>query len=122
MSLARKVWFITGTFPNTISFFPVTNTRHPGASQGLGRQIALAALARKERVIATARDISRVRDLEDAFNTKEVDLVRAMELDVTVSEDELRSKAADAVGVWGRMDVLVNNAGVGMPSISEEAG
>lgn len=93
-----------------------------GASQGLGRQLALSALARNDRVIATARDISKVQDLERIYNTNHADVVRAMQLDVTASEDELRQKAEEAYAIWGRLDFLVNNAGVGVVNISEEMG
>ena len=93
-----------------------------GASQGLGRDLVLSALAKNDRVIATARDISKVQDLEKLYNTQDVDVVRAMQLDVTISEEELRQKAKEAYAIWGRLDVLVNNAGVGMASISEEMG
>ena len=93
-----------------------------GASQGLGRDLVLSALAKNDRVIATARDISKVQDLEKLYNTQDVDVVRAMQLDVTISEEELRQKAKEAYTIWGRLDVLVNNSGVGMASISEEMG
>jgi short-subunit dehydrogenase len=98
------------------------NYLHPGASQGLGRELVHAAVARKDRVIATARDISKVQDLERTYNTNGADLVRAMQLDITVSVEELRRKAAEANKIWGRVDTLVNNAGVGMSGISEEVG
>lgn len=45
-----------------------------------------------------------------------------VQLDVTADFDTLRWKAAEAVAKWGRIDVLVNNAGAGMPGFTEEAG
>lgn len=73
-------------------------------------------------MIATARDVTKVQDLEETYNVDGSDVVRALQLDVTVSEEQLRQKAAEAVGIWGRVDVLVNNAAMGMTSISEEMG
>ena len=93
-----------------------------GASQGLSRELVRVALARSDKVIATAREISKVQDLERTYNINGADVVRAMQLDVTVSEEELRQKAAEAIAIWGRVDTLVNNAGLGMASISEEMG
>ena len=93
-----------------------------GASQGLGRELVRVALARSDKVIATAREISKVQDLERTYNIDGADVVRAMQLDVTVSEEGLRQKAAEANAIWGRVDTLVNNAGQGMASISEEMG
>lgn len=45
-----------------------------------------------------------------------------MKLDVTAPYQEHREAAAQAVSKWGRVDVLVNNAGAGMPCITEEGG
>ena len=43
-------------------------------------------------------------------------------MDVTDSFPALKQKAADAVGTWGHVDVLVNNAGAGKFGFSEEVG
>jgi NAD(P)-dependent dehydrogenase (short-subunit alcohol dehydrogenase family) len=45
-----------------------------------------------------------------------------MQLDIADSEEIIHTKAKEAIAVWGRVDVLVNNAGVGAPGIAEEAG
>jgi NAD(P)-dependent dehydrogenase (short-subunit alcohol dehydrogenase family) len=85
-----KVWLITGS------------------AQGLGRSIAEAALAAGDRVVATARGKARLDDLLARYG----DRVRAIELDVT---DAAAAQAAvqAAVAAFGRLDVLVNNAGYG---------
>jgi NAD(P)-dependent dehydrogenase (short-subunit alcohol dehydrogenase family) len=91
------VWFITG------------------CSTGLGRALAERALQKGLRVVATARDPSRIRDLASAYPKTSL----ALALDVTNS-----IQRADAVGqaerTFGRIDVLVNNAGYGYLAAVEE--
>jgi NAD(P)-dependent dehydrogenase (short-subunit alcohol dehydrogenase family) len=77
-----------------------------GTSRGLGRALAEAVLAAGHNVVATARDPEQVRDLVDAHPGR----ARAVALDVT---DRTAAAAAVAATVeaFGRLDVLVNNAG-----------
>jgi len=85
-----KVWLVTGS------------------ASGLGRSIAEAVLASDDRLVATARD---PRQLEDLVK-KSGERVRAARLDVT---DETAAYAAVQVAIeaFGRLDVVVNNAGYG---------
>ena len=85
-----KVWLVTGS------------------ASGLGRNIADAVLASGERLVATARDPRRLEDLLQKYGNQ----VRTASLDVT---DENAAKAAvqAAVEAFGRLDVVVNNAGYG---------
>jgi NAD(P)-dependent dehydrogenase (short-subunit alcohol dehydrogenase family) len=85
-----KVWLITGS------------------ASGLGRNIAEAVLASGDRLLATARDTQRLDDLVARYGAQIV----PFELDVT---DPVAAKAAvkAAVEHFGRLDVLVNNAGYG---------
>ncbi len=86
--MSHKVWLITGT------------------SRGFGRALAEAALTRGDAVIATARNPHALIDLVEAFE----DHALALPLDVT---DEAAAQTAIAAGVetFGRIDVVVNNAG-----------
>jgi len=94
-----KVWFITG------------------ASRGIGAEIARAALASGDRVVATGRSRAQI---EKTFAGRPTSVL-ALELDVT---DEAQAhRAVDAtIARFGRIDVLVNNAGYGQLGAFEENG
>src|SRR5258708_39768575 len=85
-----KVWLVTGS------------------AGGLGRNIAEAVLESGDRLVATARDPGRLDDLVNRFGER----VRAVSLDVA---DESAAQAAvqAALDAFGRLDVVVNNAGFG---------
>jgi len=85
-----KVWLITGS------------------GSGLGRNIAEAALAAGDNVVATARNPAQLANLVDRYGEK----VRAVRLDVT-DENEGKAAVRTAVDAFDRLDVLVNNAGYG---------
>ncbi|KAA1474651.1 NAD(P)-binding protein [Dentipellis sp. KUC8613] len=84
----QLVWLITGT------------------SSGIGRDLALAALNRGDKVIATAR--SRSLGRLDALKEKGA---ATLELDVTAPLETLRETARKAIAIYGHVDVVVNNAG-----------
>src|SRR5262245_60409148 len=86
-----KVWFVTG------------------ASSGFGRAIVEEAITRGDRVVATARSTEAVADLV----AKAPDRVMAARLDVTKNAG-IREAVAAATARFGRVDVLVNNAGYSM--------
>jgi NAD(P)-dependent dehydrogenase (short-subunit alcohol dehydrogenase family) len=77
-----------------------------GSSRGLGRAIVESGLAADHRVVATARN---PRDLDDLV-ARHGDRILALPLDVTDSVAAALALEA-AVNVFGRIDVLVNNAG-----------
>jgi NAD(P)-dependent dehydrogenase (short-subunit alcohol dehydrogenase family) len=92
-----KVWLITGS------------------SRGLGRSFTLAALEAGHRVVAGARKLEQLADLEKRFGKN----IRTISLDVT---DEAQAKRAfeTAIETFGALDVLVNNAGYGNVSPVED--
>ena len=77
-----------------------------GSSRGLGRQITEKALAAGHSVVATARTPEQLSDLVERYGER----VRAIRLDVTDPE-AARAAVATAVAEFGRLDVVVNNAG-----------
>lgn len=95
--MTAKTWFITGT------------------SRGFGREWALAALERGDRVAATARDVHTLDELVAAHG----DAVLPIALDVTDREADFAA-VGQAHRVFGRLDVVVNNAGYGQFGMVEE--
>src|SRR5574337_20182 len=95
--MAQKVWFITG------------------ASRGFGRQWAIAALGRGDQVAATARDPATLDDLADQFG----EALLPLQLDVTDREADFAAVKA-AYDRFGRLDVVINNAGYGQFGFIEE--
>jgi NAD(P)-dependent dehydrogenase (short-subunit alcohol dehydrogenase family) len=79
-----------------------------GSASGLGRNIAEAVLASGDRLVATARDPRRLEDLVEKYGNQ----VRTAPLDVA-DEDAAYAAVQVAVGAFGRLDVVVNNAGYG---------
>ena len=94
----KKTWFITGT------------------SRGFGRIWAEAALERGDNVTATARRLEDIVDLKERFG----DAVLPMALDVSNSE-QVTEVVQKAYKHFGRLDVLVNNAGTSLFAATEEA-
>ncbi|KAE9409782.1 NAD(P)-binding protein [Gymnopus androsaceus JB14] len=97
----NRVWFITGT------------------SSGLGKSLTDILLANGERVVATCRDPSVHAKLSSHYK----DQILTYKLDVT-KEEQVKAALAAAVEKFGRIDVVVNNAGIGlfgeMESVPEE--
>src|SRR5579871_4044184 len=82
-----------------------------GASQGIGRALALAAAVRGARVLAAARSEPLLRELADQARANGGTLETVV-ADVTAPADRQRLIDA-AVRCFGGLDVLVNNAGIG---------
>jgi NAD(P)-dependent dehydrogenase (short-subunit alcohol dehydrogenase family) len=95
--MAEKVWFITGT------------------SRGFGREWTIAALERGDKVAATARDTATLDDLVAKYGAA----LLPIELDVTDREADFAA-VAQAHDHFGRLDVVVNNAGYGQFGFIEE--
>jgi NAD(P)-dependent dehydrogenase (short-subunit alcohol dehydrogenase family) len=86
-----------------------------GCSTGLGRAFADAALKQGHNVVATARDVAKVKDIADAHPGKAL----ALALDVT-DDAQVTSAVNAANDRFGGVDVLVNNAGYGYRAAVEE--
>jgi NADP-dependent 3-hydroxy acid dehydrogenase YdfG len=97
-SQTAKVWFITG------------------ASTGFGRLLAEEVLKAGGKVVATARNLDKVVDLEEKYPQT----AKALALDVTDGV-QVDSAVTQAIAKFGRVDVLVNNAGYGVAGAIEEA-
>lgn len=81
-----------------------------GAGRGIGRSIALAFAREGARVAVTGRTPER-RDAVAAEIAGEGGQARAFAMDVT-QDDDVRAAVDQVLAAWGRIDVLVNNAGV----------
>lgn len=92
----KKTWFITGS------------------SRGLGRSLTAAILASGENVVATARNTEDLNELK----IKYPDQILPLKLDVNVNE-EITTAVESAIAYFGRIDVLVNNAGFGITGATE---
>ncbi|HEY4455722.1 MAG TPA: oxidoreductase [Pseudonocardiaceae bacterium] len=96
-SRPNRVWLITGS------------------STGFGRQLAHTVIARGERVAATARNVASVNDLAEQAPEQ----VLSLRLDVT-DQDSIHAAVDATIARFGRIDVLVNNAGHGLIGALEE--
>lgn len=92
----KKVWFITGS------------------SRGLGRNLTEAVLKSGDAVAATARNIQQLDELVTMYGTQ----ILPLALDVN-NEEEVYKTVDIAAKHFGRIDVLVNNAGFGIVGAAE---
>ena len=92
----KKTWFITG------------------ASRGFGRTWTEAILQRGDQVAATARDAASLGDLRERFG----DAVLPLALDVT-DDEQVRRTVAQAHAHFGKLDVVLNNAGYSLVGVDE---
>ena len=95
--VSEKVWFITGT------------------SRGFGREWAIAALQRGDKVAATARNTEALDDLVERYG----DALLPIRLDVTDRDADFAA-VKQAHDHFGRLDIVVNNAGYGQFGFVEE--
>lgn len=95
---ANKIWFITG------------------ASRGFGRIWTEAALQRGDKVAATARNLDSIAVLNDKYGAN----ILTLELDVT-NPAQVKSTVEQAHAHFGRLDIVLNNAGYSLVGTIEEA-
>lgn len=95
--VAPKVWLITG------------------CTTGFGRALAEAVLQKGDYLLATARNPEQLGTLIELYP----ETAKAVRLDVTVSQD-IQAAVDSAIATFGRIDVLVNNAGHGLIAALEE--
>lgn len=92
----EKIWFITGS------------------SRGLGRSLTEAVLSNGDKVAATARNMDSLKDLVSKYQHA----ILPIELDVN-NKDQVHQVVAKTIEHFGRIDVLVNNAGFGITGAAE---
>jgi NADP-dependent 3-hydroxy acid dehydrogenase YdfG len=95
---ASKTWFITGS------------------SRGFGRVWTEAALKRGDKVAATARKLASIADLTEKYGEN----VLILELDVT-KPDQVKNALEQAYAYFGKLDIILNNAGYSLVGTIEEA-
>ena len=95
--MTHKVWFITG------------------CSRGFGRQWAVAALERGDKVVATARKVDTLKDLADKYGEH----LLPLELDVT-NKSAVVAAVDQGYEHFAALDVVINNAGYGVFGMTEE--
>ncbi|EEB87590.1 hypothetical protein MPER_15011, partial [Moniliophthora perniciosa FA553] len=95
------VWLITGT------------------SSGFGKRLVAAALNRGDCVIATARSVSSI-STPGFFPSSTEENLKTVELDVTWPPETIQNTIDTATQFFGRIDVLVNNAGYALKMLIED--
>lgn len=96
LSTSKRIWLVTG------------------CSQGFGDLFVREISSRGERVIATARNRDSILHLEQLPG------VKTLQLDVTADQAQLDVKIAEAIEIFGGLDVLINNAGYVLSGVWEE--
>ncbi|EMY70536.1 SDR family NAD(P)-dependent oxidoreductase [Leptospira vanthielii] len=96
--MSNKIWLITGS------------------SRGFGRIWTKAALQRGDKVAATARSVGNLADLKEKYG----DQVLTLELDVT-KPNQVKHVVEEAHSHFGRLDIILNNAGYSLVGTIEEA-
>ncbi|OBZ70280.1 putative oxidoreductase YusZ [Grifola frondosa] len=99
----QKIWLITGT------------------SSGFGKRLVASVLARGDCVVATARNLEKLQSMFSSMGAERRRL-RLLQLDISDCAEIVQERVNEALAMWGRIDVVVNNAGYGLKAIIEEGG
>jgi NADP-dependent 3-hydroxy acid dehydrogenase YdfG len=86
-----------------------------GTSSGFGAILVNYALERGDLVIASARNLASI---QDKFTSS--DRLHLLQLDLTWDAGRIKAAVDEGAKVWGRIDVLINNAGFGILGFMEE--
>ena len=86
-----------------------------GTSTGFGRELTIALNEAGHKVIASARNIDKIKDLGELAN------VSTLQLDIGDKKETIEKKAQEAIGIHGYVTHLVNNAGYALDGTFEEA-
>jgi short chain dehydrogenase len=84
------------------------------ASSGLGRNLVQRTLEGSDKVIATARVLEQIQDLRTLADSS---CLYLLQFDITDPSEVVSRKIDEALGVWGRIDVLVNDPETGLKMI-----
>jgi len=87
-----------------------------GTSSGFGRHLVNLVLDRNDYVIATARCAEKIQGFPSS------ERLRILQLDVNDDYQLIKATVDEASSYWGRIDVLVNNAGTSVKALFEEGG
>jgi dehydrogenase/reductase SDR family member 7B len=90
-----------------------------GASSGIGKALSFEMAARGAVIVLAARSLDKLREIEKELSTGGA-RVLAIQTDVTREED-CRNLVAETVQKFGRIDILINNAGISMRALFEHA-
>jgi len=91
-----------------------------GASSGIGKALSFEMAARGARVVIAARSKDKLKEIETELKGRGASVI-AIPTDVSLEED-CRRLVAETVQYFGRIDVLINNAGISMRALFQQSG
>ena len=89
-----------------------------GASSGIGKALACECASRGARLVLAARNMDKLNEVGEELTKNGADLL-LVQTDVSV-EEQCKNLISQAIAKYGRIDILINNAGISMRAIFEE--